>query len=133
MPTAARAALAAAGPAEEAALGLCGGVLMRCSAKPTEAQVECQRLIFDACAAAGAPPIDLLPAEALRALRIAGPYGDDFPQGPVSFDPALVSLPPEGSSAVPLSTLWGDGGLDFIARFVDTCWVPKEVAQERLK
>ncbi|MBM4023751.1 MAG: hypothetical protein FJ284_16205, partial [Planctomycetes bacterium] len=105
----------------------------RMSSRPTGAQQECQRFVFEACRAAGRPPFDLTPAEALRELRIAGPYAEDAPLGPVTFDPAKISLPPEGNKPVSIDVLWGVGGPEFLERFSQHCLAPMVVVQEQMR
>ena len=58
---------------------------------------------------AGAPPLELSPAEALKQLRVASWYGlEGTTLG--SFQLERVSLPAPGGTAVPLAALWGDNG-----------------------
>ena len=78
---------------------------MECGLRTSDAQVRCLRRIREACRDAGRPPADLSPAEALRELRIAGPYEYEAPLGPVAFDPDRVALPAEGAAQVPLEVL----------------------------
>jgi hypothetical protein len=98
----------------------------------SDTQVKCMDRILFSCRSAGRPPADLTPAEALRELRLAGPYQEDAPLGPVAFDPDLVSLPPAGSEPVPLEKLWGSEGAQFLER-LDSCLVPNSQALERLQ
>ena len=103
------------------------------SSRPTAAQQECQRFILEACRAVGRPPVDKTPAEALRELRIAGPYAEDAPLGPVTFDPAKISLPPEGNKPVSIDVLWGDGGPEFLERFSFHCLAPMVDVQRQMR
>ena len=106
--------------------------LMAGSTVLTDAQARSQDMIRAACAQAGRPPGDLTPAEALAALRLAGPYSDEAPLGPAAFDAAAVSLPEAGSAPVPLDILWGDGGQSFVERLCCSCLAPSTCALYRL-
>ena len=105
--------------------------LMRCSPALSAGQLAAQSHVWTSCRDAGRPSADLDSAEALRALRIAGPYGDDAPLGPVTFDAGKVSLPLEGAVPVALDVLWGPGGSVFLER-LHSCLAPADLAAKRL-
>jgi hypothetical protein len=106
--------------------------VMKGGVRTSDAQLQCLRRIQVACQVAGRPPNDLSPAEALRELRIAGPYEDECPLGPVAFNPDRVALRAEGTLPVPLDVLWGDGGTVFVERLTSSCLVPSTTAAVQL-
>eukprot|EP00973_Karenia_brevis_P067729 9422141-Karenia_brevis.AAC.1 len=80
--------------------------------------------------ALGRPPVDLSPAEALRQLRV-GPRYPSFAGGPGSYLSAEVSLPSAGNGAVPLSELWGPGGVSEVDDFVKKNLLRREMVDDK--
>ncbi|CAK0878156.1 unnamed protein product [Prorocentrum cordatum] len=96
------------------------------------AQRQCLTHISSSVEELGAPPRDLSPAEALRQLRVAG-GGYCVEESPLgSYGPALVSLPDGKVPPVPLSDVWGDGGISKVELFVQQSLLPADVAAARL-
>ena len=73
------------------------------------------------------------PAEAFGELRGASIYEED-PSGPVrDLDPVTVSLPEAGSRPVPLATLYGDGGEQFVQEFLTKALAQTETVEAALE
>lgn len=70
---------------------------------------------------------------ALEMLRASGDYGSD--QNPASlgsYDPGKLSLPEAGNVPVPLDTLWGQNGCEFVGSFVNSITMPEKEARARV-
>ena len=94
---------------------LCG--LVQKPLRPSRGQLQCLEFIQEAVEQIGVPTA-LSGPEALEELRVSQGYEDLPTTCPLaSFNPALVALPSEGMTPVPLESLWGPGGQQEVEKF----------------
>ena len=100
----------------------------------SESQGAALDYVFNSVRALGPPPVGLSGSEALRQLRVFDGYGEDqTPSAVKSYEPALLSLPADGSQPVPLATLLGEGGQKVVDDFCTSRLLGENDARAGLK